>query len=212
MRKKIILFTVFIIIQSSNIIHAQNSSRPVNDSLLTLSKKFYNESLFKEAVEVYKDSNFKKLTAEELFYLGLSYGNLRATIKASQYFARAVELTPDHNGYRLQLARLLSQLGKTNEAVSNYNVIVQNDSNNVTALYELALINFDKKEYGKAIQIFSKLEKLNENDFLSSYYLGYAMLMSPDPNAAELITKHLEHSVAINPEYIPAISLLACFQ
>ncbi len=212
MKKKIIsiivLLTVSLVVNSVNIL-AQNNPKIFSDSLITLSKKFYNEGLFKEAVEVYKDAGFEKLSAEELFYLGLSYGNLRAMIKAAQYFTKAVELVPDHNGYRLQLARLLSQLGKTNEAVSNYNVIVQNDSNNVTALYELALINFDKKEYGKAIRIFSKLEKLNENDFLSSYYLGYAMLMSPDPNASELATKHLEHSVAINPEYIPAISLLA---
>jgi len=200
---------VFSLILSSMIGHAQNGSKPFNDSLLTLSKKFYNEGLFKQAVEVYKDAGFEKLSAEELFYLGLSYSNLRGTIKAVQYFTKAVELVPDHNGYRLQLARLLSQLGKTNEAVSNYNVIVQNDSNNVTALYELGLIDFDKKEYGNAIQIFNKLVKLNENDFLSSYYLGYAMLMSPDPNAAELAAKHLEHSVAINLEYIPAISLLA---
>ena len=212
MRKKIIsiiiLLTVSLVVNSVNIL-AQNNSKVFSDSLITLSKKFYNEGLFKEAVEIYKDAGFEKLSAEELFYLGLSYGNLRAMIKAAQYFTKAVELVPDHNGYRLQLARLLSQLGKTNEAVSNYNMIVQNDSNNVTALYELALINFDKKEYGKAIQIFSKLEKLNENDFLSSYYLGYAMLMTPDPNAAELAAKHLEHSISINPEYIPAISLLA---
>lgn len=188
---------------------AQSYSKAFSDSLLTLSKKFYNEGLFKEAVEVYKEVNSDKLSAEELYFLGSSYNNLRATIKASQYLAKAVELTPDQNGYRLQLARLLSQLGKTNEALANYNVIVRNDSNNVTALYELGLIDFDRKEYGKAIQMFDKLYKLNGNDFLSSYYLGYAMLMSPDPNAAELATKHLEHSVAINPEYIPAISLLA---
>ena len=204
----IILVTVSLVMSSVSVL-AQDNSKAFSDSLLTLSKKFYNEGLFKEAVEVYNEVNLDNLTAEELYYLGLSYGNLRATIKAAQYFTKAVELTPDHNGYRLQLARLLSQLGKSNEAVSNYNVIVQNDSNNVTALYELGLINFDKKEYGKAIQMFGKLVKLNGNDFLSSYYLGYAMLMSPDPNAAELATVHLEHSVAINPEYIPAISLLA---
>lgn len=212
MKKKIIslivLVTVSLVISSVNVL-AQNNSKIFSDSLLTLCKKYYNESLFKEAVEVYKDADLRKLSAEELFYLGLSYSNLRATIKASQYFSKAVELAPDQNGYRLQYARLLSQLGKTKEAVSNYNMIVQNDSNNVTALYELGLINFEKKEYGKAIQIFSKLVKLNGNDFLSSYYLGYTMLMSPNPNAAELATKHLEHSVSINPEYIPSISLLA---
>jgi len=212
MKKKIvsiiILITISLPMNSVNI-YAQSNSKIFSDSLITLCKKFYNEGHYKEAANIYKDADFRKLSAEELYYLGLSYSNLRATVKASQYFTKAVELTPDHNGYRLQLARLLSQLGKTNEAVSNYNVIVQNDSNNVTALYELGLIDFDKKEYEKAIQIFSKLVKLNANDFLSSYYLGYAMLMTPNPNVAELATKHLEHSVAINPEYIPAISLLA---
>jgi len=212
MKKKIaliiILLTASFTVNSVNI-SAQSNSTTFSDSLITLSKKFYNEGLYKEAVEVYKNAGFEKLSAEELFYLGLSYSNLRGTIRAAQYFTKAVELKPEHNGYRLQLARLLSQLGKTNEAVTNYNVIVQNDSNNVTALYELGLIDFDKKEYEKAIQIFSKLVELNDNDFLSSYYLGYAMLMSSDPNAAELAAKHLEHSVAINPEYIPSLSLLA---
>jgi len=212
MKKKIaliiILLTVSLTVNSVNIF-AQGNSKGFSDSLITLCKKFYNEGLFKEAVEVYQEMNFDKLSAEELYYLGLSYGNLRATVIAAQYFTKAVELEPDHNGYRLQHARLLSQLGKTNDAISNYNVIVQNDSNNATALYELGLIEFDRKEYGNAIRMFGKLVKLNGNDFLSSYYLGYAMLMSQDPNAAELATKHLEHSVAINPEYIPAISLLA---
>ena len=188
---------------------AQSYSKGFSDSLITLFKKFYDEGLYKEAVNIYKDADLRKLSAEELYFLGSSYNNLRATIKASQYFAKVVELTPDHNGYRLQHARLLSQLGKINDAISNYNVIIQNDSNNVTAFYELGLIDLDKKEYEKAIHIFSRLVKLNSNDFLSSYYLGYAMLMTPNPHAAELATKHLEHSVAINPEYIPAISLLA---
>lgn len=212
MKKKIIYMTVFVavsmIISSTNIL-AQNNSKPFSDSLLTLSKKLYNEGLFKEAVEVYKDVSFDKLSADESFYLGLSFSNLRGTIRASQYFKRAVELAPDHNGYKLQLARTLSQLGKTDDAISNYEAIVQSDSNNVTALYELGLINFEIKDYGKAIEIFNRLVKLNSNDFLSSYYLGYAMLISPNPNIAEQATKYLEHAVAINPEYIPAISLLA---
>ena len=109
----IVLLTVSLVINSVNIL-AQKNSKAFSDSLITLSKKFYNEGLFKEAVEVYKDAGFEKLSVEELFYLGLSYGNLRATIKAYQYISKAVELVPDHNGYRLQLARLLSQLGKTN--------------------------------------------------------------------------------------------------
>lgn len=212
MKRKVIsafvLITVLFAVNSIIII-AQNNSTTFRDSLITLSKKYYNEGLFKEAVEVYKDTDFDKLSAEELFYLGLSYNNLRATIKALQYFTKAVELAPVLNTYRLQFARLLSQLGKTNDAVANYNVIIQSDSNNVTALYELGLIDFDRKEFEKAIKIFSRLIKLNNNDFLSSYYLGYAILMLPDPNAVELAMSHLEHSVAINPEYIPAISLLA---
>lgn len=212
MKRKIIVVaayaSLFLIMSFANN-PAQNILGSHRDSLFAQCKKFYYESLYSNAVDVYKNFDINNLSAEELFYLGLSLNNLRRPIDASQYFGRAVQLTPEHNGYRLQLARTLSQLGKTNEAISNYENILSSDSNNVTALYELGLLNFDKKEYGKAIRIFSKLVNLNINDFLSSYYLGYTTLLSSDPKLAEQAVTHLEHSVAVNPEYVPAISLLA---
>lgn len=205
----IIVFAALFLMVNHATVSAQNNSLSNRDSLLTQCKKFYNENLFGKAVEVYKDVDITTLSAEELYYLGLSLSNLRRTIDASQYFEKAVTLAPDHNGYRLQYARVLSQIGKTNEAVSNYNEIISRDSNNVTALYELGRLYFDTKEYFKAIRIFDRLVNLNNNDFLSSYFLGYAMQLSSNPKFAEQSVSNLEHAVAINPEYVPAITLLA---
>jgi superkiller protein 3 len=199
--------TIFLI--AFQFCYAQVNPSTYSDSLLTLNKKFYNEGKFKEAVELYNKINFEKLSAEELFYLGLSYTNLRAVLKAGQYFKKASDLLPGNIGYKLQLARNNSLLGKANDAISNYNDIIQIDSNYVAAVYELGLIYFEKREFDWAIQFFNKLIKINPNDFLSRYYLGYSMLLSPNPNLAETAAKHLEHSVSANPEYIPAISLLA---
>lgn len=209
---KIKMFLVLFVLFGASNSYAQNEIRTINDSLLTICKKFYNEALFDSAVKVYEETAFEKLGAEESFYLGLSFNSLRETIKASHYFQRAVDLAPNHNGYRLHLARIFSQLGKTSNAISNYNIIVQSDSNNVTALSELGLVNFDRKEYNTSIQLFTKLVQLNNNDFLSSYYLGYSMLLAPNPVIAEQATKHLEHAVALNPDYVPAVSLLASNQ
>ncbi len=192
-----------------NVVHAQKSQNNFNDSLLTQCKKNFNEGLYKEAIKLYGNMDFEKLSAEELFYLGLSFNNLRETIKASQYFKKAVEILPEHKGYRIQFARTLSQLGKTDEAINNYQTVVESDSTNVTALYELGLIYFDTRDYKDAIGIFNRLVSLNSNDFLSSYYLGYSMMLSTNPEFAETAIKHLESSVALNQSYIPAISLLA---
>lgn len=215
MKKKINsikIFAALFLLLSSSSIYTQNDFKQVSDSLSTLCKKFYNEGLFKDAVDVYKDTGFEKLSAEGLFYVGSSYNNLRATIKASQYFRRAVELAPGHNGYRLHLSRLLSQLGKIDDAISNYNFIIQSDSNNAAALFELGLLHFDKRDYNNSIRLFTKLVKLNEGDFLSNYYLGYSKLLTPNPAIAEQATADLKHAVALNPDYLPAVSLLASNQ
>ncbi len=212
MRKKLFVTGIMILSLVTpvlNVSHAQVIKNAYSDSLLTLCKKNFNESLYKEAINLYKETDFEKLSAEELFYLGLSFNNLRETIKASKYFEKAAELAADNKGYRIQLARTLSQLGKTDEAIKNYQTVIESDSTNVTALYELGLIYFDNRNYTDAIGIFNRLVTLNSNDFLSSYYLGYSMMLSTNPELAETAIKHLEHSVAINQSYIPAISLLA---
>ncbi len=215
MKKKITIIKIFsaiFFLLWLSVNYAQPEIKQASDSTLTLCKKFYNEGLYKEAVDVYKNTVFEKLSAEELFYVGLSYNNLRAILKASQYFRGAVDLKPDQNGYRLQLARVLNQLGKTNDAISNYNVITQSDTTNVTALFERGLIQFDKRDYNTSIRMFTKLVELNDADFLSNYYLGYSKLLTPNPLLAEQATAHLKHAVALNPEYLPAVTLLASNQ
>lgn len=203
------IMILFYVMPALNVVLAQPSQNNFSDSLLTVFKKNYNDALYKEAVMLYRNADFEKLSAEELFYLGLSFNNLRETIKASQYFRKAVELAGDHKGYRIQLARSLSQLGRTDEAISNYQTLIESDSTNVTALYELGLIYFDMRDYKEAIGMFNRLVTFNSNDFLSSYYLSYSMILSQNPDLAEVAIKHLEHSVALNQSYIPAISLLA---
>ncbi|MHB8904938.1 MAG: tetratricopeptide repeat protein [Melioribacteraceae bacterium] len=212
MKKKTFITLIMILFFAQplvNVVHAQKSQNNFNDSLLTQCKKNFNEGLYKEAVMLYRNADFEKLSAEELFYLGLSFNNLRETIKASQYFKKAVEILPEHKGYRIQFARTLSQLGKTDEAINNYQTVIESNSTNVTALYELGLIYFDTRDYKDAIGIFNRLVTLNSNDFLSSYYLGYSMMLSTNPEFAETAIKHLEYSIALNQSYIPAISILA---
>ena len=200
---------LFFVSPDFSITKAQNGSGAFSDSLLTLCKKNFNEGLYRAAVDLYKDAYIHKLSPEELFYFGLSYNNLRETVKASRYFQKAVETAPEHKGYRIQLARNYSQLGKTFEAIGSYQTVIDSDSNNVTAYYELGLIYYDIKDYDNAVKMFSRNVTLNKNDFLSSYYLGSSMMLSPNPNLAEPAMKHLEHSVALNPEYVPSVALLA---
>ncbi len=180
-----------------------------NDSLLSVCKLKYNEGSYRESLALYSAVPYEKLSSEESFYLGLSCNNLRDLYKASQYFRKAVELAPGHNGYKIQLARTLSQMGRINEAVQNYNAVIERDSNNVTALSDLGMIYFEMREYQKAVILYKKLVLMNDDDFLSSYYLGSSMLLSADPGNAETALKHLEHSIAVNQEYLPAITLLA---
>jgi superkiller protein 3 len=186
------------------------SGRPVfSDSLFSSFKLKYNEGSYKESLVLYDSVPAEKLSAEESFYLGLSCNNLRDVYKASQFFLKAVEFAPGHKGYRVQLARTLSQLGRVNEAVQNYQTVIEIDSNYVTALSDLGLLYFEMREYQKAVMLFNRLVSINSNDFLSSYYLGNSMLFSANPNYAESALKHLEHSIAVNREYLPAINLLA---
>lgn len=190
-------------------VNAQSGKNTSGDSLLTLFKEKYNQGLYKESLDLYRETPLETLSAEESFYLGLTFNNLRETFRASVYLGKAVELLPAHKGYRIQLARTLSNLGKTSEAVRNYQTVIEKDSNNVTALFDLGVIRYDAREYQNAIGLFSRLVSLNPNDFLSCYYLGSSMMLSGNPNYAETALKHLEHSIAVNQDYLPAINLLA---
>lgn len=184
---------------------AQENQKVFSDSLLSLCKKYFNESSYKKAITLYDNKSFDKLSGEELYYLGLSYNGLHDLQRAVRYFKGAAASTPQITGYKIQLARTLNQLSKTGEAQNIYKQIIEIEQLNVTALYELGLIYVARQKYDDAIPIFQKLIEINRDDFLSNYYLAYAIQNSDkqlDPQ------KYLEICLSINPEFAPAMDLL----
>lgn len=174
--------------------------------------KMYNEGLFKEAVNILAQIDSSKRSADEWFYLAQSYNMVKDVKPSIAAYKRAVQLNPIHNGYRLFYARALNVFGDVNNSIENYNIIIETDSANVAALYDLGTLYLNTKKYQQAIPYFERLVALNENDFLSRYNIALASFnTNPAKPDSNVIPDQLAWCLIANPRYNPARELMGLY-
>jgi len=170
--------------------------------------KLYYENKYQEIIETVLRKSPNQVSSEEWFYLGLSYSQLRNFDRAKVSLKICTQLDSLNNNYRLTYSRLLNQMGLTDEAIVNYKIILENDSSNTTALFDIGLIYIERKEFENAAPVFKNLFEKNSNDFLSAYYLAlisYETAQTPDDSirTGGLIS----NAVRLNLNYIPSYEL-----
>lgn len=204
---KIFLFVVtFLGINNSML--SQNQSYAEIDKVL----RMYVEGQYSKIIDYLEKEKNEPLTSTEYYYLGMSYAQLKNLKNALTGLGKAVELDSLNINYRLNFARYLHQYGRTKEAISNYNFIIDKDSSNIIALYELGLVNLPLRDFEEVKRIFTKVCSLNETDFLARYYLAFAQANTA-VTAEDTANVYVSISKAINLnfEYIPTWELGGSF-
>jgi tetratricopeptide (TPR) repeat protein len=174
--------------------------------------RMYNEGFFKEAIDNLNQLDSSKRSADEWFYLAQSYNAIKDINPAVAGYKRAVQINPAHNGYRLFYARALNIYGDIPGATENYQKIIETDSLNNAALYDLGSLYLNSKKYLPAIPYFEKLVAINGNDFLSRYSIALASFNSDPTNPdSNVIPTQLAFCLITNPRYNPARELLGLY-
>jgi len=99
------------------------------------------------------------------YNLGLAYELLQQLEKAAQAYLRFVEINPGPvwTGYN-QLGTIYVKLGQFDKAIGAFEKVIENDSNNLKAIYNLAHSYDQSGHYTDAAPLYKKLITLNPKD------------------------------------------------
>ncbi|TKB28164.1 tetratricopeptide repeat protein [Desulfopila sp. IMCC35006] len=131
----------------------------------------YSEALeaYEKALICDQDAEYVK---EKVPVLLLKMGEFD---KATDWLAQAIIDNPDNITYRLLLASLYIQQEKVEEAIVQYNKVLEKDPTNEGVHLRLALLYTHSGDYQKAEEIFQKLLKHDVDSYFT--HLSYARLL-----------------------------------
>ncbi len=100
----------------------------------------------------------------------------------------ADRLLPDSRWTMYHIAQLASKLGQYQTAIDYYNMLLQQDSDNLTYLENKALAQIQIKDYEGALTTYYKLNYLNENNSDFNYGIILCLLHTGQTEkASELV-------------------------
>ena len=91
-------------------------SRRTVDSLVTVGMRLYTEGKYEHAISALSSADTDSVSAQTLFYLGMSYAAVNDYQSAHIILRRAVHADSLNPLYRFQFAKFLTQFGSTEEA------------------------------------------------------------------------------------------------
>lgn len=174
--------------------------------------RMYVEGKYSNIIEQLGKENNNQLSAIEYYYLGMSHAQLKNLKNALTGLEKAVALDSLNNNYRLNYARFLNQYGRINDAVKHYQLIINKDTANVIALFELGIIQTQKKDFELAYNLFTKVSEINNQDFLAAYYRAVTkinMLSTKEDTTEAYIL--ISKAIGLNMEYYPVFELAGSF-
>lgn len=135
------------------------------------------------------------------------YGQCRRPIEAVNTLRALVEEVPHSLGYCQQLASLLVELGQYGSAISQYRTFIEKNPGNANALFNLALVYRQARQYPEAIAAYERALELDirgPEEVFSNLGVLYCELRQP----ARAVQMY-ERSLAAVPDYLPALFNLA---
>jgi len=120
-------------------------------------------SSFQTAIE--QDNTY----ADAYYDLGVIYASRKNPL-AFDYYANTLRVNPNHDQARYARAMLFQDLGQYDEAIEEYQAVIAKNSSCDQCQYNLGAIYLEvKKDYQKAIELFSKAIELNPN-YIEAYF------------------------------------------
>jgi tetratricopeptide (TPR) repeat protein len=130
------------------------------DDMLDNGLKLYNkgnEPDYRKAVQLFEQALATEPTlSKAAFYLGLTYNALFEQEKAQQFYKKAVEIDPDYLQARSNYGGMLLDIGANDEAIRQFNAVLQRNPKHPVALMLLAQAYLRKELYPQAIEAARK--------------------------------------------------------
>ncbi len=140
---------------------------------------------------------------EDAFYdMGVIFSARKNPI-ALEYYSTVIKLNPKNEEAKFARAKLLQDLGKIDEAISEYEYILLQNKNREDCLYNIGALYLEyKKDNKKALEYFTKAIAINSN-YTQAYFargFTYAKLKDKDNARADY-----NMCLKIEPNYPAAV-------
>jgi tetratricopeptide (TPR) repeat protein len=180
------------------------TSSAARDSLLRAGITAYIDGRHEGALNILRP--LSDSLAQAAYYLGSAYVALGDNMAAVPVLKRAVALSPSQMSYHVQLARVLAQTGKSDDAEIEYRRVLATDSVNLAALTNLGTLLTDRRAYRDGAELLAKAITLNPRNAFLYYQMGTVLAHLGLPDSAREL---LSTSITLNGGYVPALTLLA---
>jgi tetratricopeptide (TPR) repeat protein len=161
LRKTIVIAIVAFL--GSTTIYAQNDFTNLQEAF-SKSYKLEAQGDFKLAADeikmFYKEESYEMNL--RLGWLNYMAGNFNESIA---FYKKSMELMPYADEPRFGYIFPLSALGRWDEVIEMYNVILENSPHNTKAMYYLGTIYYNRSEFDKALTNFKKIVDLYPFDY-----------------------------------------------
>jgi tetratricopeptide (TPR) repeat protein len=166
---------------SIKILIARRRNKAALDSLdkaLEYYQKGYEQNyrraagLFAKALEI--DPKY----SQAAFYLGLTYNALFDQQKAEQYYRKAIEIDPDYLEAHANYGGMLLDTGNVDEAIRQFNLVLQRRSNHAVALTLLSQAYRLKELFPQSIDAARKAIKLTPKSAEPHLWLADSLRLS----------------------------------
>ena len=138
------------------------------------SKAYKNLKEYDKAIKHLKNArNIYGFDSEIYYELGLNYLLSADNLNAQKNFIRTIKLEPNNKNAQIKLALTHELSGEEDMAILVYNTIIEKYPFYIPAMANLASLYIEAKEYKKAIALFKKILKINEEYYRA--YLGLGL-------------------------------------
>ncbi|MBA3665277.1 MAG: tetratricopeptide repeat protein [Bacteroidetes bacterium] len=140
---------------------------------------------------------------EDAFYdLGVIFA-ARKNPLALEYYNNTLKVNPANENAHYARARLLQDLGKTDEAITEYETILASNKNCESCLYNTGAIYLEiKKDNKKALEYFTRAIAISPNYVEAYFARGFTYSKLKDKTSA---TADYKMCLQLEPNYAPAL-------
>jgi putative PEP-CTERM system TPR-repeat lipoprotein len=128
--------------------------------------------------------------------------------QANEYYAKASKLSPDNLTLRTRHGMSQLALGQTEQAMAELEFIANEDKIGGQADYLLVRSYLNRKDYGKAMNTLSMLQKKQPKN-PQVYHLKADVLLAQNNRQAAI--QALEEAYSLRPSYLPTVMRLVSF-
>ncbi len=166
---------------SIKILIARRRNKAALDSLdkaLEYYQKGYDQNYRKAAGLFEKALEIDPKYSQAAFYLGLTYSALFDQQKAAQYYKKAIEIDPDYLEAHANYGGMLLDIGNVDEAIRQFNLVLQRRSNHAVALTLLSQAYRLKELFPQSIDAARKAIQLTPRNAEPHLWLADSLRLS----------------------------------